>query len=307
MRISASAPGSLMLFGEHAVLHGQTALCASVDQRIEVSLSSRADREVHIHSSLGTLQTTLDALEPRDPFTFLLRSLQVAPPEQGVDLNIRADFGDRVGLGSSAAVTVAALGALHALRGKSIDPHAIFLEARAVIRSVQGRGSGADAAAATLGGIVKYRAAPLVLESYQGPTPPVSLLYAGYKTKTPDVIAHVDTLASAHPDATQALYEMMGTIGEQAFDCLRQHDMEHLGKLMNLHHGLQDALGTCDATLAHLVYSLRQQPAVQGAKISGSGLGDCVLASGDSTAQVDGYQHIPVQLGGPGLLIESHD
>ncbi|WP_144244201.1 hypothetical protein [Nitrincola sp. A-D6] len=44
-----------------------------------------------------------------------------------------------------------------------------------------------------------------------------------------------------------------------------------------------DALGVNDATLAKMLAELRQDPAVLGAKISGSGLGDCVLTLGTST------------------------
>ena len=64
---------------------------------------------------------------------------------------------------------------------------------------------------------------------------------------------------------------------------------------MNHYHGLLDALGVCDKTLATIVYTLRQQAAVLGAKISGAGLGDCILALGTPDAKdICQFMHIPV-------------
>jgi mevalonate kinase len=51
---------------------------------------------------------------------------------------------------------------------------------------------------------------------------------------------------------------------------------------MNRHHELQAALGTSDPTLEHLVAQFRSMSGILGAKISGSGLGDSVLALGQA-------------------------
>ena len=53
MQLKASAPGSLMLMGEHAVLHGKKALVCAIDQRISVSLTPREDARISIVSALG--------------------------------------------------------------------------------------------------------------------------------------------------------------------------------------------------------------------------------------------------------------
>ena len=51
--IPSSAPGSLMISGEHAVLHGRHALVGAVDQRVRVMLTPRADDTIRICSALG--------------------------------------------------------------------------------------------------------------------------------------------------------------------------------------------------------------------------------------------------------------
>ena len=66
----------------------------------------------------------------------------------------------------------------------------------------------------------------------------------------------------------------------EAAQALKNNNLQALGELFNIHQGLQDALGTCNLPLAEIVYKLRADPNIYGSKISGSGLGDCVIALG---------------------------
>ena len=112
----ASAPGSLMLIGEHAVLHGHTALVCAVNRRIEVLLKERADSEIRIASNLGQCKTTLARLELPRSFRFIAAAIRLFRSRltTGFSLEVRTGFSHTVGLGSSAAVTVATIAALSA-------------------------------------------------------------------------------------------------------------------------------------------------------------------------------------------------
>ncbi len=302
----ASAPGSFMVLGEHAVLHGQPALVAAADCRMHVALHPRADRRVTIVSALGELDTSLDELDPKPPFFFVLEALRSegeALPG-GVDLRISSEFSHTVGLGSSAAVTVALLAAIRRWRGETLNARELLLASRRVIRSVQGSGSGADAAASVLGGITCYRAEPLELDSMPVGHP-VALVYCGYKTPTPDVIRKVAERSRQQPDGFAGLYAEMGALSTRGFAALRGGRLAEFAACLERGQAYMEKLGVCDERLAEIVAALRLLPSVKAVKISGSGLGDCVLAWGElpEDAELPG-EIIPISISNHGVRLE---
>ena len=303
-RIEVSAPGSIMLMGEHAVLFGEPALACAVAARLSLSLTPRQDRLVRIDSELGQYEGSLDQLEPMPELGFVLAAVARyrADLPQGFELVIRSGFSHTVGLGSSAAVTAAATAALAAYAGQSCKPEDLFDQALAAVHQVQqGRGSGTDLAASIYGGLIAYRVEPREVKPLSG-LPPIALYYSGYKMKTPDVLALVEQKATRQPELYAGLYRLMGQACRAAEQAVREQNWTELGVLMNLYQGLMDALGVCDATLADMIYRLRAEPGVQGAKISGSGLGDCVLALGQVESELP-WEAIPVSVAATGVEI----
>ncbi|WP_299194908.1 mevalonate kinase [uncultured Amphritea sp.] len=310
MKIKVTAPGSLMLMGEHAVLFGQRALACAVDKRISVTLTPRQDRTVNIDSALAQYSGSLDGLKPEPALSFVLTAIerQVAKLPGGFDLLIRSEFSHTVGLGSSAAVTVAVVTALQAYSGNECGPQALFSESLAVVHQVQdGRGSGTDLVAAVYGGVVGYTVATAdiapQIRALQG-IPTISLFYVGYKMKTPDVLQRVEGFAVQAPDLYAELYRLMGQTTEQAERAVDNSDWPQFGRLMNIYQGLMDALGVNNRDLAEIIYTLRSSPKVLGAKISGSGLGDCVLALGIPSDFQLSYEQIPITVSTEGVTVE---
>ena len=285
--VKASAPGSLMLMGEHAVLRGQPALVCAVTKRMTVKLTPREDQAVILHSALGEHETTLDELSPNESFRFVLGALRagVTGWTQGFELDIRSEMSHQMGLGTSAAVTVATLAALAGAQGAQPEPQGLLDCGTRVIRKAQGGvGSGADVAASTHGGCLRFYAESR--ESVQLPVaPPLTVLYSGSKTPTPEVIGRVADNRAKLPEIHDALDRLIGQAVQQAFGAAAAGDWETLGRLMNINQGLMDALGVNDARLADLVFALRADPEIYGSKISGSGLGDCVVGLGQAMRQ----------------------
>lgn len=279
---SVSVPGSLMLMGEHAVLRGYSSLVAAVDKRITVTATPIANRNIHITSALGKVTWSLDALPVTDPtFKFMLAAIQALAARLtcGYDLIIDASFSDQLGLGSSAAVVVGTLAVLnYASQKKIMAPMDLLVMARRVIQQVQGFGSGADAAASIFGGVVLHT--PDCTTEMIARSLPWVVVYSGSKEKTTQVVKKVNARVSAQPQLMKTIFDAMQQGIIEAVKAIKAQDWAAMGQVMNAQQGLMNALGVSNVTLESLIATLRQAPGIWGAKISGSGLGDCVVAVG---------------------------
>jgi mevalonate kinase len=304
LEVRASAPGSLMLFGEHAVLRGQPALVCAIRRRLSVTARLRSDRRAVIHSILGDLRFEARRIPEDHRHRFVLEALRASGlPPGGLDLRIESEFSSKIGFGSSAAVTIAVLAALDALKGRPARPGDLFRRARAVVRSVQGVGSGADVAASAWGGALLFRQAG-VRPTRLPVTFPLIAAYSGHKTPTPDVIRQVNALAARHPRLSAGIFRLMGRCTLDAAAALRQGDLARVGDLMNLHQGLHDALGVNTQGLACLAFALRADPGIFGSKISGSGMGDCVIGLGRLRHRGPGALSLEIAVDPEGVRLE---
>ncbi len=278
----AKAPGSMMFFGEHAVLHHKQAIVFAIDRYVTVTLNVRTDQQLVIHSALGHYEKTLSEIKIDKPFQFVLAACLYFKNklQQGFELTITSEFSDELGLGSSAAVTVATVAVLSQWLGLSND---IFLISKSIIQSVQGVGSGADVAASVYGGILVYQMdPPYVVKQFIVDLPLVTI-YSGSKTPTPEVIQKVESVRQKYPEIFQALFETIEECTQAAIPFIETEAWESLGELMNIQQGLMNALGVGTPILNDLVDQLLNNPKIYGAKISGSGLGDCIIGLGQRT------------------------
>lgn len=295
-----------MLMGEHAVLRGQPAMVCAISKRMKIELTPRADQSILLHSALGEHETSLDELAPNESFRFVLGAIRAcrAGLTQGFELGIRSEMSHQMGLGSSAAVTVATLAAVIGAQGKTLDPGYLLASGAKIIRKVQGGvGSGADVAASTYGGCLRYFAETQEAVKLSA-TPQLTVLYSGSKTPTPEVIAIVEEYRKKQPETYAELDKLIGKCVQRAFEAASRGDWATMGELMNINQGLMDALGVNNTKLAELVYALREDPNIQGSKISGSGLGDCVVGLGKSMRREWGVPSLAVKVDPVGATVE---
>ena len=158
--LTASAPGSIMISGEHAVVYGAPAIVCAIEQRLHIRLRTRADRQIRIASALATHHTDLATLEDHPKLRFIIAALRQNLPASGLDIAVRSELDPTLGLGTSAAVTAAMTFLLYRLRGQNPDLLALHRAAYRTILTVQQRGSGADLAASLAGGIIAYQNRP---------------------------------------------------------------------------------------------------------------------------------------------------
>ncbi|GGZ60908.1 phosphomevalonate kinase [Streptomyces bluensis] len=180
--VTRRAPGKLFVAGEYAVLEpAQPAIVVAVDRYITVTVSAAdgaevvvdsdlLDHEVQLHRSEGTLYALApaDAEHVRGTLAHLVSTVEVIEQlraEQGLTpeplrLTVRSrlhEQGSKIGLGSSAAVTVAATGAVTGYYGMRLSPEARFRLALLASVRIDAGPSGADLAASTWQGWIAYR------------------------------------------------------------------------------------------------------------------------------------------------------
>ncbi len=283
--IKVRAPGSVMLFGEHAVLTGKPAMVAAIDQYITVTLEKRADDIIEINSNTFSPYTThLKELTIAKPYNFVLACLiqQHQKITQGLTIRIASTIDPNLGLGSSAAITVALLSALDTLFQIKMD---VWRNAREAIRDVQGRGSGMDALASLHGGVLYYT--PRTEKALAlAPRSDLHLFYSGYKTPTATVLQRVQESFKGSESILDSIYDAIGKTVELACHAWQRDDIALLAHCMEIHQGLQHALQVSDAHTDRLRHWLRERVAVEAVKISGSGLGDCLLALGGKWQEI---------------------
>ncbi|MGI0120432.1 mevalonate kinase family protein [Zooshikella sp. RANM57] len=291
MKFQASVPGSIMLMGEHAVLQGKRALVCAVNRHIFASLIPRNDCQVCIQSALASCQFNLNqrskftSLKQLKTLRFVLKTIQhfyEALPG-GFELTITSDFSHHLGLGTSAAVTVATTTVLQqwlTSDKQPLDKMKVYRTAKKIVLAVQGVGSGADVAASVFGAVVVYQLDPLFIEQLICAPAPLILVYSGYKTPTVDVVAKVYASRLSRALAMAELDEAIDQYTKFAIDAYNKSDWVTMGLLMNKHQQALVSMGVSDATLNELIECLTAHTGVYGAKISGSGLGDCVVGLG---------------------------
>lgn len=320
-----SVPGSMMIMGEHAVLHGKTAIVCAVNKRLHMQLIPNISAQITITDTrLGTLTQNLNELQVQAPFKFVLQAIMLFKDQipSGFTLEINSEFSSVIGLGSSAAVTIATVAVLGKwLNNIPLSFDHILTYANAAMLAVQGAGSGADLAASLHGGVLEYslcrtgddvnnvrhpgQAAALLPRSSRD-LPHLTAIYCGYKTPTPEVIKIVNLAKTNNPEKIANIFAAMHECVEQAIMAIKNQDWSTLGKLFLQHHKLQSALGTSNQLLDELVQLLSTQAQIYGAKISGAGLGDCVIGLGVSEQQLisanDGMLQFPVIIDQQGLI-----
>lgn len=307
--ITASAPGSIMLMGEHAVLHGQLALVSAVNTYVHVSVSHRSDDQIFIDCQFGQYQTSIKHCLAKSPFDVVMAAIANFQQQLPMGFNLSIDSSrmpTAKGIGSSTAVTVATTAALLKWLHGHCDLDQCFSLSLQAMRHQQGSCSGADVAASVYGGVLAYCPMPFQLTplSWQ---PEWVVLYTGAKMKTAKVVEHVHKRFADQPKKLQAIYQGIGQDVQQATAALRGGDLEALYAAIKQNQLHMQQLGLCNLAIEQILAYFSSQPGIQAAKISGAGLGDCVIGFGHLDKWPCPYERISIQPSQQGVHVENVD
>ncbi|MDX2089549.1 MAG: hypothetical protein SFX73_16970 [Kofleriaceae bacterium] len=284
----ATAPGKLIVTGEYAVLDGAPALVLAIDRRAVARIvSARA------HGSSPFLLAVAAELAARrgadDPAARAALAI-------GVDSSAFYDGPTKLGLGSSAAVTVAAAACALGATGVPLDRDEVLSVALAAHATAQGargaRGSGADIACAVHGGAIVFTKASV--ERTHWPAS-VTLLpfFTGVAADTATLVAKITAARAAHPVALDAALAAIGAASRAACAaCKAPPDLaaSALISALALAGSAVERLGTAAGVdlVPACVSAARSAMSRFGgtAKTTGAGGGDVGIAVIPSTADV---------------------
>lgn len=274
--ISVSAPGSLMIAGEHAVCYGGDAIATAIDKRLTVTVSRRSDQAVSIRSDLGQSQHDLSHL-PKSGLHKLVHQVikqsKLTDGSNGINIKIQSEINPKLGLGSSAALLTATYHAITRLQGKPLSKQALFEQCLAIVHQSQPRASGTDLQASIHGGVIHFsptaKTITKMITKMKGDLP-IQVIFSGSKTPTSDVINRIAT--HPHSDLIQSCLDNISRCVPECYAAIQAQDWQKLGDHFHQHQHWLTAMGLTNEPI-EIILSHCQQ-----AKISGSGLGDCIIA-----------------------------
>ena len=294
--VQASAPGKCILFGEHAVVYGQPAVAVAIDQRMAVSLEPND-------------MWRLDGMRfspQRHPHVEALKQ-RLWPDGPPLSIKITGTIPPASGLGSSAALSVAASAALRCGRGRQIKdddwaegwtaarPNAVYtgpwdtqkgdsieigatsvdvdecaILAHAVEASAQGGiASPLDSSTCAHGGCI------VLSDKIESNLNWLVIGNTGIHAPTSEQVAKVASLLEETPERIREI-ETIGIISRRGISALMEGNMEGVGRAMSENHLLLRSLGVSCPELEALISAAA--PSSLGVKLTGAGGGGCMIA-----------------------------
>jgi mevalonate kinase len=276
-----SAPGKIILFGEHAVVYGRPALAVPVTQvhaDVEVTESSRSGiwidaPDVDLHAELNALPSDHPIASVIHNFLFLWR----VSPFPDLAVRISSTIPVASGLGSGAAVTVALTRALASHFHHSVADEEVNAFAYEIEKLHHGTPSGIDNTVITYASPV-YFIKGYPIETFQVAKPfTIVIGDTGIRAPTKESVGDVRKLWEANKPKWEATFDRVGEVARAAREVIEEGNTNLLGKLMNENHALLQEMTVSSPELDRLVSAARGAGAL-GAKMSGGGRGGNMIA-----------------------------
>ena len=279
--MNASAPGKIILFGEHAVVYGRPALAVPVTQvhaDVEIADASRAG--IWIHAADISMHAELNSLPSDHPIAAVLHNFFFAfgiSPFPSLDINITSTIPVASGLGSGAAVTVALVRALSSAVHRPLSDEQINAFAYEIEKLHHGTPSGIDNTVVTYARPVYFiKGQPIETFTVSRPFT-IVIGDTGISAPTKESVSDVRKLWEADKVKWEKVFDQVGQISKQAKEQIENGQIDSLGDLMNQNHLLLQTLTVSSPELDRLVASARRSGA-SGAKMSGGGRGGNMIA-----------------------------
>jgi mevalonate kinase len=278
---TSSAPGKIILFGEHAVVYGRPALAVPVTQvQATATVSENSRGGIWVEAPNIDLSSEITSLPPDHPLVAVINSvfsaLSIARPP-ACTVYLQSTIPVASGLGSGAAVSVAILRALSAFLGRPLADEKVNRLAFEAEKLYHGTPSGIDNTVVTYARPVYFVKGKPIKTFRVGAPFTLVIGDTGISAPTKESVGALRTLYSADPPRWEKVFDQVGEIVWNARQAIERGDIAELGMLMNANHALLKEMTVSSLELDHLVESALNSGAL-GAKLSGGGHGGNMIA-----------------------------
>ncbi len=280
--ISSSAPGKIILFGEHAVVYGRPAIAIPVHQR-KASVYILADPlaetgRVEIIAPDIDMQTTLRDLPEEHPFSCLLKLVQNhlrLDHLPAMRMKIKSSIPIASGLGSGTAVSVAIIGQSPNVGQKISDAEVSSLTFE-IEKLYHGSPSGIDNTVISYTQPIFFIRDQCIETLAVGREYHFLVAHSGIASKTVEVVGSVRAGWEKEHAYYENLFDEIGEISLKAKAALSKGDVSAIGSLMNQNQVLLSQIGVSSPEL-ELLISTAQKAGALGVKLSGAGRGGNII------------------------------
>ena len=281
MTTTSSAPGKIILFGEHAVVYGRPALAIPVTQvQATATVSKNSRGGIWVEAPNINLSSELSQLDPDHPLVAVINSvfeiLDITRPP-ACTVYLQSTIPVASGLGSGAAVSVAILRALSAFLGQPLSDEQINKLAYEAEKLHHGNPSGIDNYVITYAKPVYFLKGRAIKTFRVGAAFTIVIGDTGISAPTKESVAAVRKLWETDQPRWEKVFDRVGEIVWDARQAIERGDGVELGKLMDANHSLLQEMTVSSVELDTLVEAAHKS-GVMGAKLSGGGRGGNMIA-----------------------------
>ena len=279
MKSKASAPGKVILFGEHFVVYGIKSILCSINKRVTVTAEKTNERKISINSEIGTLVLDPDESitkinSPLKPFYYLANKA-LKDQNEGLKIQIESEIPLGAGLGSSSACCVAGAAAIFKVFGE-ISKERILELAIEAEKTIYQNTSGADCTVSTYGGLMEYDKNNGFRKIGDEPNFQLVIANSNIKHSTETMVSKVKEFENKNKEKFQELSNLESKLVNDVLKLIKENKIEEIGEKLNLNQKFLEEIGISNEQLETMIKI--GQKSSYGAKITGSGGGGCIFA-----------------------------
>jgi len=284
LKSKASAPGKVILFGEHFVVYGVKAILCAINKRVTVTAEKIKEEKISIKSDIGDLELELnkpisEINSPLKPFYYLANKM-IQNQSTGIEIKIESDIPLGAGLGSSSACCVAGAAAISKLFSEKTKEEILELAIEAE-RTIFENTSGADCTVCTYGGIIEYEKEKGFIKIKSEPNFHLIIANSNIKHSTESIVSKVKQFKNDDTERFSKLCNDESKLIEDVLQLLKENNIQKLGQKVVQNQKYLETIGISNEKLKDMI-KIGQESSF-GTKITGAGDGGCVFSLTDES------------------------